>query len=278
MFKHFASQRNHSGFTLIELLVVIAIIAILASILFPVFARARENARKTSCLSNLKQIGLGFAQYTQDYDETMPMLTSYGVYNTSLPQELAPYIQKVNGFSANNGNSLWVCPSDSVTRVSQYAAGAYTGREVPKLSYAGVFSGLDRSTWPNYAPSPATYVPGRNISQFQDPSGTFMLAEERNEAAILGENFSGVARPRPGVSGGTTTGAQSCMKTDCSTVSQPAHFDGWNYLYVDGHTKWQRPERTLGAGVGGYGYNVGGVGGACSMDYPCGPWTIDGTD
>src|SRR6186997_403035 len=59
------------GFTLIELLVVIAIIALLAAILFPVFARARENARKSSCLNNEKQVMLGFAQYTQDYDETM---------------------------------------------------------------------------------------------------------------------------------------------------------------------------------------------------------------
>src|SRR5687767_6194063 len=63
-----------SGFTLIELLVVIAIIAILAAILFPVFARARENARRASCQSNLKQVGLGFVQYTQDYDERYPML------------------------------------------------------------------------------------------------------------------------------------------------------------------------------------------------------------
>ena len=60
------------GFTLIELLVVIAIIAILAAILFPVFARAREQARKTSCLSNLKQMSLGFLMYAQDYDETLP--------------------------------------------------------------------------------------------------------------------------------------------------------------------------------------------------------------
>jgi prepilin-type N-terminal cleavage/methylation domain-containing protein/prepilin-type processing-associated H-X9-DG protein len=60
------------GFTLIELLVVIAIIAILAAILFPVFAKAREQARKTSCLSNLKQLGLGFMMYAQDYDETLP--------------------------------------------------------------------------------------------------------------------------------------------------------------------------------------------------------------
>ncbi len=66
------SRHVFSAFTLIELLVVIAIIAILAAILFPVFARARENARRSSCQSNLKQIGLGLIQYSQDYDEQMP--------------------------------------------------------------------------------------------------------------------------------------------------------------------------------------------------------------
>jgi prepilin-type N-terminal cleavage/methylation domain-containing protein len=67
------------GFTLIELLVVIAIIAILAAILFPVFARARENARRASCQSNLKQIGLGLMQYTQDYDELLPRSRMSGI-------------------------------------------------------------------------------------------------------------------------------------------------------------------------------------------------------
>ncbi|MBM3498472.1 MAG: DUF1559 domain-containing protein [Armatimonadetes bacterium] len=65
-------MRRSQGFTLIELLVVIAIIAILAAILFPVFARAREKARQTSCLSNVKQLGLGVMMYCQDYDETYP--------------------------------------------------------------------------------------------------------------------------------------------------------------------------------------------------------------
>ena len=67
-------SRKKNAFTLIELLVVIAIIAILAAILFPVFAQAREKARQTSCLSNLKQIGLAFLQYEQDYDEQYPMV------------------------------------------------------------------------------------------------------------------------------------------------------------------------------------------------------------
>ena len=67
-------QASRQAFTLIELLVVIAIIAILAAILFPVFAKAREKARTASCQSNLKQMGVAFMQYTQDYDESLPLL------------------------------------------------------------------------------------------------------------------------------------------------------------------------------------------------------------
>ncbi len=97
-------MKNRSGFTLIELLVVIAIIAILAAILFPVFASAREKARQTSCSSNLKQLGLAFTQYVQDYDETMPAT----VY--SVPQGWAcriyPYVKATKVFS---------CPDDPTT-------------------------------------------------------------------------------------------------------------------------------------------------------------------
>jgi prepilin-type N-terminal cleavage/methylation domain-containing protein len=74
--------RKRSGFTLIELLVVIAIIAILAAILFPVFAQAREKARSASCLSNLKQIGLAVMMYTQDYDEIYPANYTYRAWDT----------------------------------------------------------------------------------------------------------------------------------------------------------------------------------------------------
>src|SRR3990172_12734890 len=76
-------MRRRQGFTLIELLVVIAIIAILAAILFPVFARARENARKSSCQSNHKQIGVAVMMYSQDYDETMPIYNYTGASGLS---------------------------------------------------------------------------------------------------------------------------------------------------------------------------------------------------
>jgi prepilin-type N-terminal cleavage/methylation domain-containing protein/prepilin-type processing-associated H-X9-DG protein len=84
-------KRSQAGFTLIELLVVIAIIAILAAILFPVFARAREKARQTSCMSNLKQLGLAVIMYTQDYDETYSMsiylagTQAYSMYHVHMP-------------------------------------------------------------------------------------------------------------------------------------------------------------------------------------------------
>lgn len=90
------STAKRSGFTLIELLIVIAIIAILASILFPVFARARENARRASCVSNLKQIGLGMLQYAQDFDELLPRYVVKG------PSTLS------TGYYASGGNHLWM--------------------------------------------------------------------------------------------------------------------------------------------------------------------------
>ena len=94
---------NRKGFTLIELLVVIAIIAILAAILFPVFAKAREKARQASCQSNLKQIGLAFVQYTQDYDEKYPLA---GVWDNSSTDGIQIYTKS---------NIVTHCPDDTIS-------------------------------------------------------------------------------------------------------------------------------------------------------------------
>ncbi len=107
------TRARKRGFTLIELLVVIAIIAILAAILFPVFARARENARRASCSSNMKQIGLGIMQYTQDYDEKLPARVYFGgpPGEGSWRDVIQPYVKSTQLFAcpSNTGNtqSTW---------------------------------------------------------------------------------------------------------------------------------------------------------------------------
>jgi prepilin-type N-terminal cleavage/methylation domain-containing protein len=107
------------GFTLIELLVVIAIIALLAAILFPVFSRAREQARRSACLSNLKQIGLGVMQYTQDYDESYP--ASSVVIQETPTLLLAPWSTVIQPYVKST--QIFVCPSTSSTTAARRGYG-----------------------------------------------------------------------------------------------------------------------------------------------------------
>jgi len=279
-----ARAGSRRAFTLIELLVVIAIIAILAAILFPVFAQAREKARSASCLSNLKQLGTGMMMYVQDYDETMPFSRAYGpTFSIGLPGLLAPYVQKINNFGANNTATIWKCPSDGTPvqlSSSQGAPGA--GVVLQKQSYAPVFSyTAGRAAWDSdvLLPGGNNACLGKSLAAFGAPADTLTLAETPVPGNALGWNFPGVRRPWAGPGG---SGGQDCLSAAdsyqaCAQAREtPYHSGGWNYVYADGHVKWSRPDQTVGRGVNGSGKDAGGA--TCNNLNPCGPWTIDPND
>jgi prepilin-type N-terminal cleavage/methylation domain-containing protein/prepilin-type processing-associated H-X9-DG protein len=119
---------NRKGFTLIELLVVIAIIAILAAILFPVFARTKEKARMTACASNLKQLGLAFATYRTDYDGRMPVMAYVGDNNRAY--------RWVNAiFSGVNNEQIFSCPSREAATEANDNSRPYPNCDMPETSY-----------------------------------------------------------------------------------------------------------------------------------------------
>ena len=203
-------MKNHFVFTLIELLVVIAIIAILAAILFPVFARARENARRSSCQSNLKQIGLGVAQYTQDYDERLPatvrdaapgettgnkFVTDYMIW----AENIQPYVKSTQ---------LFVCPSNSIA--NSPAVTVPTNAAV-KMYYGACIWG----TVGAFSVYPAS---GASIAEFTSSAETLMVGEPaiNTGASSYQINPPGVGSQFPG----------------------PIHFTGSNWLYADGHVKY----------------------------------------
>jgi len=141
-------MKRRVGFTLIELLVVIAIIAILAAILFPVFAQAREKARQTSCLSNLKQLGLGFMQYTEDNDEYYPGSIFYG---QGWAGKIYPYVKS---------KGVFTCPDDSRPK-STFPWAADTVSYIANSSVLSPTSNADNSSNPYKEPkllAPSTTV------------------------------------------------------------------------------------------------------------------------
>lgn len=212
------NQRNKSGFTLIELLVVIAIIAILAAILFPAFARARENARRASCQSNLKQIGLGILQYAQDFDETMPGWYSVGTApagHRSWATMIQPYVKSIQ---------IFTCPSGSgATRV-------WDGSE-PTLNMGYALNGTNSS---------ATNKAANGLSSI---SGTASYTPQLASMEVAAEFF--VAMDSNAVP--STGGVTSPSYRDAGVMGN-LHFDGLNVLYGDGHVKWHKTDFFRGAG------------------------------
>ena len=211
---HGAPPRR-AAFTLVELLVVIAIIAILAAILFPVFARARENARRSSCQSNLKQLGLGALQYVQDYDERFPL----GVTPTdSTFTDFTFALDLIQPYVKNK--QVAICPSDDgAPDVNLYLPGitpvSYVGNQA--IMTSPIFHVISPVAYPTPLPLPA------HLSEIRDSARLPLIWDAINASL-------NPAMPDLPV--------------------QRRHLEGANCVFVDGHVKWFKEHPELYAATG----------------------------
>jgi prepilin-type N-terminal cleavage/methylation domain-containing protein/prepilin-type processing-associated H-X9-DG protein len=236
--------RRQTAFTLIELLVVIAIIAILAAILFPVFAQARDKARQTSCLSNMKQWATATIMYVQDYDETYPLAMTWsgtwfsGAQDTPANWRLtnAGQIEEVNSFHANaiqpymKNTEMAYCPS---AEDYDFPGASYTNPRAPFWKNTYRYNGLLHQ-----------YPEG----MMDRSADVIMLTEGNGKVAV-----KGFATPSPVLTGCTTrdciyqpkttacaTGGGGTSGTYTPRGSQWVHSGGQNFAFADGHAKWRR--------------------------------------
>lgn len=249
-------MKSKHGFTLIELLVVIAIIAILAAILFPVFSQARESARRTSCLSNMKQLGLAFMQYQQDYDESMPA-PYYFIFNPPSMGAQGGWGGGIYPYVKSPG--VYACPDDGST-----GAGVI-GPFNQVISYAfnvNLYNGLQ---WDTYFSGAGSFG---NLAEYNSPSKTVELFEVAAVYSTAGANppgnTPGWEQPGNDITSPTSAGVgsqwcgENVVSNYCSTVYSTGYIGGYtnlnlgegkvarhqagaNYLAVDGHVKWLMP-------------------------------------
>jgi prepilin-type N-terminal cleavage/methylation domain-containing protein/prepilin-type processing-associated H-X9-DG protein len=209
---------SRRGFTLIELLVVIAIIAILAAILFPVFARAREKARQSSCQSNLKQISLAAQMYTQDYDERL-VRSGYSTSNLAWADVLVPYIKN---------QQIFDCPS------SQYRMGMNT-TVTPNRFWRRNDTGVPANTWYSYGINAWAITTN---PQVVGPQGMALADVKRPSEVIFFTDGDGATPYAIGAGAFTVADVNG-------QVAYRRHNDGLNYAYVDGHVKWGNTADTV---------------------------------
>ncbi|MDX1934320.1 MAG: prepilin-type N-terminal cleavage/methylation domain-containing protein [Capsulimonadales bacterium] len=253
--RSFVSESRRQGFTLIELLVVIAIIAILAAILFPVFAQAREKARQTSCLSNTKQQGLAVMMYAQDYDEVLPQTGWQGpctnpanvaqpgdIYFSGIfayPIASAPYIKNWQ---------IWQCPSDA-DKGGWNKLGSFCYEEQLRLvNMPGYYAGMKDVPNAMRNSFPLSYAGNYILNKVYTGRGT----------AFDMYNFAGIARPSNvffsadvgsstfGAANGNTFAGWYIVPgygnsaTDSRWRQGKRHNEGRNWVFCDGHAKWYK--------------------------------------
>ena len=206
---HQPRRRSAGGFTLIELLVVIAIIAILAAILFPVFGRAREKARQSSCASNLRQLALAVEMYAQDYDEILPMTR----HNVSWQVTAAgPWYEAIHPYIRNR--QILQCPSER-------------RQEITVGPCCGIF------------PLGGGHSVG--LSDFDDPSRVFLMGDLVYDASgNLPDKTYYTHRPASRCTG---------CGHPAEEYLDPRHNGGLNVAFLDGHTKWMKLEKVCGDSI-----------------------------
>ena len=289
-------RRKSSGFTLIELLVVIAIIAILAAILFPVFQKVRENARRTACLSNTKQLAIGAIQYEQDSDEKTPGGSDKNGLGSGWAGQIYPYIKSTGVFK---------CPDDSTSlpgTVVSYGfnrnCAVYTYNPTPPVGQSLAAFTAPAKTVLLFELTGSGYF---DITHPDGPNATDIDGQNGDNQGRLGSDVNnwyvggsiagcGLGGPydmvgyhtNPGEAQYVTGKLRNSRNDAASTASfttNPRHGDGANYTMADGHSKFFRPSAVSGgypnSVPGDCGSNGGGTFRASSVD--CSDNTIAAT-